>query len=125
MLVARIRDAESKVAAKHLDLEVSGKVVDPYAGEVTFEGMLPARDHAAAVGDLVEAGVRPALIETFLKSGHGDDPAGRSVEIAAAREWRRRLDSDPEMQRRLLAKDPQIMREFACYGIYAERPDEL
>jgi len=29
------------------------------------------------------------------------------------------------MQRRLLAKDPQIMREFACYGIYAERPDEL
>jgi hypothetical protein len=126
MLQARIRDAETQAAANRLNVDAdASKSVDPYAGEVTYEGMLPARDHAAAVADLLDAGVRPGLIETFLKTGHGDDPAGRDSEIAAARAWRRRLDSDPEMQRRFLAKDPEIMKQFAAYAMYSERPHEV
>jgi osmotically-inducible protein OsmY len=123
MLVARIRDAETQAAADRLAIDAdAGKPVDPYAGEVTYEGMLPARDHAAAVADLLDAGARPALVETFMKTGHGDSPYGRDEEIAAARAWRRRLDNDPEMQRRFLAKDPEIMEKFANYGMYAPDP---
>jgi hypothetical protein len=92
---------------------------------VTYEGMLPARDHADAVATLVEHGVRAGLIETFLKTGRGDDPAGRDAEIAAAREWHRRLMADPEKQKKLLAGDPETLRELSAYGVYAEKPHEL
>jgi hypothetical protein len=122
MLVARIADAEAKLESSRLDAALAGDKVHPAAGDNTYGQMVPRAALDTAVGILVESGVRPELIETFFKTGHGDDAAGREEEIRAAEEWERRLLADPEKQKKLLAKDPETLREFACYGIYRRDP---
>jgi hypothetical protein len=98
----------------------------PIAGaEVTMGDQIPRCDLASAVGDIIDRGVRPGLVKTYLETGRGDDPAGRDAEIAAAREWHRRLMADPEKQKKLLAGDPVTLRELSAYGVYAEKPHEL
>jgi hypothetical protein len=124
MLAARIYDAEARAERERLAMPATAATANPAAGEVTYGSQIPARDLADAVSTLVEHGVRPDLVETFLNTGHGDDPQGREVEIAAAREWQRRLLADPELQRRFLARDPVLMRQFACFAVYSAGPHE-
>jgi aminopeptidase N len=117
---ARIRMAETTAAqseAQRVDAIIRGDVLA--GAETTIGDQIPRRDLATAVGDIVEHGVRPELIENFLKTGRSGGPDTREAEIAAAREWRRRLDADPEAQRRLLAGDPELMRQLTAYSIYA------
>jgi len=120
VLAARIRTAETQVAAARLDVELGHSPAA--AVETTIGDQIPRRDHADAVASLVEAGVRPGMVETFLRTGHGDDPGGRSAEEAAAAEWERRLLADPEKRAKFLAKDPTVMREFAYFGMYRADP---
>jgi len=118
-LAARLRVAESQAEAARLDVDMGHS---PAVGETTVGDQIPQRDHADAVATLVEAGVRPNMVERFLKTGHGDDPGGRSAEEAAAAEWERRLLADPEKRAKFLAKDPTVMREFAYFGMYRADP---
>jgi len=118
-LAARLRVAESQAEAARLDVDMGHS---PAVGQTTVGDQIPQRDHADAVATLVEAGVRPNMVERFLKTGHGDDPGGRSAEEAAAAEWERRLLTDPEKRAKFLAKDPTVMREFAYYAMYRRDP---
>jgi hypothetical protein len=127
VLEGRIAAAQVAVAqteAERVDAIIRGDA--PIAGaEITMGDQIPRRDLATAVGDIIERGVRPELVKTYLETGRGDDPAGRKAEIAAAREWHRRLMADPEKQKKLLAGDPETLRELSAYGVYAEKPHEL
>jgi hypothetical protein len=122
MLAARIYDAEARAERERLAVPATTTAANPAAGEVTYGSQIPQRDLADAVSTLVEHGVRPDLVETFLNTGHGDDPQGREREVAAAAEWQRRLLADPELQRRFLARDPVLMREFDCFAVYSADP---
>jgi len=62
------------------------------------------------------------LVKNFLLHGRGDDPKGVEEEQRAAAEWQRRLMNDPELQKKLFAKDPKTMREFDAFGVYARDP---
>lgn len=104
MLVARIADAEAKLESARLDTALAGEKADPTAGEMTFGQMIPRAALDSAVSTLVQSGARMDLIETFFKTGRGDDPAGVEREHAAAEEWERRLLADPEKQKKFLAK---------------------
>ncbi len=73
----------------------------------------------------MELGLRESLIRSFHLTGRGDDPNGRETEIKAAEAWKEKLLSDPEMQRRLFAKDPEIMKQFRAYGMYAAGREEV
>jgi hypothetical protein len=127
VLEGRIRQNEAAVAqteAERVDAIIRGEM--PIAGaEITVGDQIPRRDLATAVGDIIERGVRPELVKTYLETGRGDDPAGRDAEIAAAREWHRRLMADTELQRRLIAGDAELVKQLAAYGVYAQKPDEV
>jgi len=118
-LAARIRTAESAVEAARLDVDMGH---NPAVGETTIGDQIPRRDHAGAIASLVEAGVGPNTVETFLRSGHGDAPDGPAAEQKAAKEWEQKLFSDPEMREKFLKKDPEVMRQFAVYGIFRADP---
>jgi hypothetical protein len=124
MLAARIYDAEARAERERLAMPPAAATANPAAGEVTYGSQIPARDQADAVSTMLQHGARPSLVETFLKTGRGDDPAGRESEIAAAAEWERRLMADPELQKKFLAKDPQVMEWFESFGIYKAWPHE-
>jgi hypothetical protein len=112
-IVARIRVAEAAAA---------GQAAVPADVDITYGTQIPRRDLADAVGTLVEHGVRKTFVESFLATGKSDGGEPREYEIAMAREWQRRLMADPELQRKFLAKDPQIMREFDYFAGYAPDP---
>jgi hypothetical protein len=121
VIEARIAVAE-RTEAQRVDAILRGDVIA--GAETTVGDQVPQRDLAGAVGDILEHGVRPELIENFLKTGRSGGPDNRETEIAVAREWERRLLSDPELQRRFLAKDPELMKQFDAYGVYAAAPHE-
>lgn len=123
MLVARIRDAESAQEAERLDVAMGKK--QPEQGpvvETTFGDQIPRRDHADAIATSLGRGVRPSAVETFHRTGHCDNSDGVEAGYAAAAEWQRRLMADPELQRKFLAKDPTVMREFEYYGMLRRDP---
>jgi hypothetical protein len=115
-IVARIRVAEAAAAGQ------AAAPDDPNAPDVTYGQQVSRRDLTDAVATLVEHGNRPTLIESFLATGRSDGGEPRETEIAAAREWQRRLLNDPELQKKFLAKDPEVMRQFDAYGVYAPDP---
>jgi hypothetical protein len=108
--------------AARLDQALSGVV--ERGPELTWGSQVPSRDLTTAVQDSLERGVRESMIRAFYEHGHGDDPAGRAAEIAAADAWERKLMDDPEMQRRLFAKDPEIMRQFDYFAMFKQRQGE-
>src|SRR5262249_40530125 len=119
MLAAKIRDAESRQEAERLDVQMGKKPApEGTTAEVSFGDQIPRKDHAAAVATLVEHGVRPEMVETFLRTGHGDDAGGVEAEWAGAAEWERRLMNDPEKQKKFLARDPEVMKQFDYFGMY-------
>jgi hypothetical protein len=125
-LVSRIAVAESRAEAARVAAAVAGEPIDlPGMIETTVNGQLPMRELISAVEPLLDRGVRPELLKSFLQHGRGDHPQEtREVEIAAAKVWRQKLESDPVMQAKLLASDPEILRQLACYGGYAAAPHE-
>src|SRR5262249_10576346 len=114
---AQAEAAVAKTEAERVDAARHGsKGAGP---EATHGDQVPMRDLVGAVGDLLQTGVRPELLQNFLKTGRSGGPDTRAEEIAAAREWKRRLDASPEMQAKLLANDPEIIKQFTAYAIYA------
>jgi len=123
MLIAKIRDAESRQEAARLDVQMGKKPApEGTTAETTFGDQIPRRDHADAIATSIERGVRAATLEAFHRTGHGDDPGGAEVEQAAAKEWERKLMADPELQRKFLARDSEVMKQFEYYGIYRRDP---
>jgi hypothetical protein len=91
--------------------------------EMTINGQLPMNEMISAIEPLVDHGLKPEMIKTFLQSGRSGGPDTRETEIAAAREWQRRLLADPELQKRFLSgADPELRRQFDAYAIYAADP---
>src|SRR5262249_48340970 len=126
LLAAKISDAASAEEARRLDIALGKtKPAEQPAARVTYGSQIPAEDHAAAVKSLLDNGVRPEMVETFLRTGHGDDPGGTEVEHAMAAEWERRLMADPEVQKKFLAGDPELLKQFRYFGMYrADRRKE-
>src|SRR5262249_10039326 len=120
MLAAKIRDAESAMESARIDAAL-GKTpaAEQPIAETTFGDQIPQRDHAGAVKDLLDIGVRPQTLEALLKTGHPDAKPDDLEEVQAlAKEWERRLLNDAEKQKKFLAKDPEVMKEFAHFGVY-------
>jgi hypothetical protein len=92
--------------------------------ELTWGSQISSRDLTAAVQDDLELGLREELIRNFYATGRSGGPDSRETEIKLAEEWKERLLADPEMQRRLFAKDPEIMKQFRAYGMYAASREE-
>jgi hypothetical protein len=125
-LLSRIAVAESRAEAARLDAVIAGEKIDlPGMIETTVNGQLPMKEFVAAVEPLLERGVRPGLLKSFLEHGRGDAQESREVEIEAAKMWKQKLENDPEMQAKLLARDPEILRQLACYGMYCAAPHEM
>jgi len=123
MLAAKIRDAENLLEAAGSSGTAAPEVDPAAARRVSFGQQIPAPDFEDAVDTLLEQGVRPTLVGSFLMHGHGDNPnESREFEQERAEEWLRNLMSDPEKQRKLLARDPETLRQFAAYGMYAADP---
>jgi hypothetical protein len=115
-LAARIRDAENQIAADRGRVTLDPKLDPAAARRVSYGQQVPIDDFEDAVETLLEHGVRPTLVESFLQHGHGDNTKeDRPFEQDRAEEWLRKLT-------KLLAKDPEIMRQFACYGMHAADP---
>jgi hypothetical protein len=125
-VISRIAVAESRAEAARLDAAIAGEKIDlPGMIETTVNGQLPMREMIAAVEPLVEHGVRTEMLKNFLAKGVSGGPDDRATEIAAAREWERRLLADPELQKRFLSgTDPELRRQFDCFGIYGPWPHE-
>ena len=105
---------------QRVDNAISG-ITDHLGAQVTTGDQIPLQDFNRAVADLSLAGVRDEAIASFLKTGQVAGPAGetREDQIAAADRWNDRLMRDPEMQKKLLAGDPQTVREFNYFSMYA------
>jgi hypothetical protein len=99
--------------AQRIDRIVAG-VPLPTGPEVTSEGQLSTADFNAAVADLLDRGVRPELVATFLATGRSDAERGHEI----AQRWFKRLETDTEMQKKLLAGDSELNRELTAASIY-------
>jgi len=98
----------------------NGRALD-MANENTSGSQLSNRNFTDAVTDLLDRGARPDLVVNYLASGRSDDPRGH--EFAA--EWFRRLETDREMQRKLMDGDPETHRRFLAASMYmAGRHDQ-
>lgn len=82
--------------------------------EITTSSQLSNRDFSSAVADLLDRGARPDLIASYLSTGKSDDPIGHE----GAKIWFQKLESDGEMQRKLLAGDPELKRQLLAASIY-------
>src|SRR5262245_25542696 len=80
VLEARIADAEARQARPVPDTERVKRILNdepvppPWAAGSTSGSQIPAGDFGGAVADLIIAGVRPGLVESFLEHGRGDHP---------------------------------------------------
>jgi hypothetical protein len=92
--------------------------------ETTVGDQIPRRDLAGAMINLVERGVQPELVERYLATGNSSDKEDRANEIWAANEWHRQLLADPTKQARLMAGDPELLKQLTAYGILAAAPHE-
>jgi hypothetical protein len=132
VIAARLRqfEADAQAAAEafseqHRLANAFAGIVDQSGVETTVNQQIPARDFTGAVTDILSRGSRPEVLEHYLKTGAGGGSAeGREFEIAAAEQWRQKLMNDPEFQRRFLAGDPEVMKQFDAYAQYAKKYDE-
>jgi hypothetical protein len=133
VLEGRIREAEARsisnpelamTDAELVDAVLAGEPVPmPWSAGSTVDPQVPAGDFVGAVAALIEQGARPTLVKSFFEKGRGDHPGEtREFEEWCAGEWERRLLADPELQRKFLARDPELMGQFAAYGVYARDP---
>jgi hypothetical protein len=121
--VASLERSAEQSEAQRIDAILRGENVA--GAETTTGDQIPRRDLATAMVGLMERGVRAELVDSFLKSGRSDLPAkDRATEIAAADEWYRQLMADPSKQQRLMAGDPELLRQLTAYGVYAAAPHE-
>jgi hypothetical protein len=121
--IAALERTAEQTEKQRIDAILRGENV---AGpETTVADQVPRKDLANAMVDLVERGVRPELLNTYLETGHSDlDQKDRPAEIAAAEKWEKDLMRNPEKQRKLLDGDPQILKELAAFAIYKKRLGE-
>jgi hypothetical protein len=132
VIAAQVRqfEAEAQAAAEaaseeHRLANAFAGIVDQSGIETTVNQQIPARDFTAAVGDILERGSRPETLKHYLRTGAGGGSAeGREFEIAAAEQWRAKLMNDPEFQRKFLAGDAEVMKQFDAYAQYAKKYDE-
>jgi hypothetical protein len=132
VIAARLRkfEADAQAAAEAFSEErrlanAFAGIVDQSGVETTVNQQIPARDFVGAVGDILARGSRAETLAHYLQTGAGGGTAeGREFEIAAAEQWRLKLMNDPEFQRKFLAKDPEVMKQFDAYAQYAKKFDE-
>jgi len=98
---------------QRVDLAMAGKV-DHNGAQTTVDGQVRAEDFVAAVQDDLALGVRPALVETYHKTGKTDDPMGH----VAAEFWMDMFRNDREMQRKFNEGDTTMRRRFRIASMY-------
>jgi hypothetical protein len=122
MRVAALERSAEQSEAQRIDAILRGEPAT--LAEVTHGDQIPRRELASAMIGLVERGVQPELVERYLATGNSTGKEDRAAEIWAADEWHRQLMADPEKQRRLMAGDPEILKQLTAYGILAAAPHE-
>jgi hypothetical protein len=121
--VAILERTAEQTEAQRIDAIMRGESVA--GAEVTTGSQIPRRELASAMVDLVESGLRPGLVQTFVETGHSDlNPKDRALEIELAEKWHKKLLSDPEMQKKLLAGDEEMKSQLLAYSIYSRRLGE-
>ena len=89
------------------------------AAQTTQGDQLRYEDLAGAMVDLTERGINSDLLQTFIATGGNNlRPEEHAAAKAMLAEYERRLYSDPEMQRRLAARDPEAVKQFTTFSVY-------
>jgi hypothetical protein len=128
--VARLRrQAEGNTAnpdlylsdAQRVNNSVDG-IIDHLGAGTTAGSQIPGAHLHEAVQDLLSKGVEPDKVRSFL--AHGSVIASvpgesREDQIAIAEEWRQRLMRDEDMQKKLFAGDPDLVKQFNLFAMYA------
>lgn len=129
VIEARIRQAETEALAAaaretaRIEHAMAG-VIDHNESRTTFGSEIPQRDFVAGVQGVLDRGGRSEVLEHYLKTGAGGGSGDRAAEVKLAEQWQARLMSDPELQKKFLAGDAEVMKQFQHYGVYARKFDE-
>jgi hypothetical protein len=125
---AKFNELTARIAAGNPVADLITGTAEPLSIETTVDGELPTHTMMQAVADLRAKGLPDKAIEELLTgenfAGAADGKKFSPAEIAERERLIERIGRDPELRKRLLSGDPDLLRAFtdACGVISTGKP---